>query len=404
MARAKKSQPDSMFYGILGEAVQKMEPHTESDPNGMMLVLLSEFGNAVGNGPHIVADGSRHAARINVLLVGASGNGRKGTIQGNIDRLMEQADPDWFYEAQASGLSTGEGLISAIQTPAQSVTQSASGSGLTISAPTTKRALFVESEFARSLKVAKRESNTISAVVRQAFDSTRLSIMTKTPVKGEGHISIIGHITPDELHKTMDAVEVANGFMNRFLFASVQRSKLLPEGGDSEPVIEEYAPKIKEAIDAAQQIERMSKTPAATKLWARLYSKWAENNSDLAARAPAYVLRVAMVFALADGARQISPDHLTAANAVWEYNLRSIGSIFEGLGGNLGKLARALEDAHPRWLNTREVSAVFSNNLKKRELDELKEQLEEMGLMEEIQEARKGPGRPAKLVRWVAKD
>ena len=45
------------------------------------------------------------------------------------------------------------------------------------------------------------------------------------------HVSIIAHVTREELVANLTETERANGFANRFLFAWVRRSKILPEGG-----------------------------------------------------------------------------------------------------------------------------------------------------------------------------
>ena len=75
-----------------------------------------------------------------------------------------------------------------------------------------------ESEFASVLRVSGRDGNTLSPVMRNAWDSGNLRILTKNnPVQAsEAHISIIGHITRDELLRYMDNTEAANGFANRF--------------------------------------------------------------------------------------------------------------------------------------------------------------------------------------------
>lgn len=380
----------TMFYGLLGDTVKALEPYTESDPHGLMMVLLSEFGNAVGADPYFLADGARHGTRIDVLMVGNTSKGRKGTVQGNIDRIMQTADPEWWEEAKTSGLSSGEGLISA-----------ADG---TKDRP--KRLLVTETEFARALTVAKRGDNVLSMIIRQAYDDTHLSILTKSRVKGNGHISIIGHITLDELHKTLSFVEITNGSMNRFLFANVHRSKELPHGGGpgAQEAIDQYAPRIGEALKAAREIEEMKRSLEASKKWEELYTKWAKDDDDeLSARAPANVLRLSMIFALVDRSSIIEIEHLLSANEVWEYNLKSIKSIFrEGLNGHLGKLARALEKAHPNWMTGKEVSAVFSYNLKSKELDELKRQLEDMGMMERQRSQPSGKrGRPLERYHWT---
>src|SRR5207247_3820982 len=98
---------------------------------------------------------------------------------------------------------------------------------------TDKRLLTYEPEFASTLKVAGRDGNTLSARIRLAFDLGDIGTLTKnSPIKAtNAHISLIGHVTKDELLRYLDSTEMANGFANRILWICVQRSKLLPEGG-----------------------------------------------------------------------------------------------------------------------------------------------------------------------------
>jgi hypothetical protein len=92
-----------------------------------------------------------------------------------------------------------------------------------------KRLMVYAPEFAAVLKVAGRDGNTLSATIRQAWDTGILRIMTKNnpAVATEAHISIVGHITKAELLRHLDATEKANGLANRFLWVCVKRSKLL---------------------------------------------------------------------------------------------------------------------------------------------------------------------------------
>jgi putative DNA primase/helicase len=53
---------DLAFYGLAGEVVRLIEPTTEADPVGVLLQLLIGFGNAIGSGLSIVADGHNHHA------------------------------------------------------------------------------------------------------------------------------------------------------------------------------------------------------------------------------------------------------------------------------------------------------------------------------------------------------
>ena len=92
----------------------------------------------------------------------------------------------------------------------------------------------MESEFASVLRVAGRDGNTLSAILRDAWDRGRLQTMTKNnAAKATGaHVSLIGHVTADELRRELSSTEAGNGFANRFLWVCARRSKELPEGGD----------------------------------------------------------------------------------------------------------------------------------------------------------------------------
>lgn len=65
------------WHGLAGEFVAAIEPHTEADPVELLVDFLVSFGNAVGSGPHASADGSRHPARLNVVLVGKTSKARE---------------------------------------------------------------------------------------------------------------------------------------------------------------------------------------------------------------------------------------------------------------------------------------------------------------------------------------
>ena len=72
-----------------------------------------------------------------------------------------------------------------------------------------KRLLVYEPEFASVLKVMARDSNTLSAQIRQAWDSGDLRTMVKNnPAVASGtHISILGHITKEELLRYLTDIE-----------------------------------------------------------------------------------------------------------------------------------------------------------------------------------------------------
>src|SRR5690606_10039722 len=105
------------FYGLPGEIVRAIEPHSESDPAGLLVQLLTGFGNLIGNRAHFRVEGDKHHCKLFTSLVGTTSKGRKGTSWGQIARLFESVDPVWTESRILSGLSSGEGLIWQVRDP-----------------------------------------------------------------------------------------------------------------------------------------------------------------------------------------------------------------------------------------------------------------------------------------------
>jgi hypothetical protein len=132
-------------------------------------------------------------------------------------RLCLRVDGPWAQNRVTSGLSSAEGLISELQDT---------------DPPIDRRLLVVQSEFASVLKIMRRAGNTLSPLLRAAWDNGNLRTLVKSnPLKAtSAHISIIGHITSPELLRNLSD-ELTNGFANRLLWCCIKRSKFLPEGG-----------------------------------------------------------------------------------------------------------------------------------------------------------------------------
>jgi hypothetical protein len=106
------------YYGVAGEIVRAIQPHTEADPIAILIQLLAAAGNAIGRGPYYQVEGDRHGPNIYAILVGETAKGRKGTAAGRVRQIMEIADPQWTSERlHSGGLSSGEGVIWAARDP-----------------------------------------------------------------------------------------------------------------------------------------------------------------------------------------------------------------------------------------------------------------------------------------------
>src|SRR5437764_184789 len=152
------------IQGVAGEGVGMLAPCTEADPAGLLGDLLASFGNAVGATPHAVAGGVEHPARLNVVLVGETARARKGTARAIVRRVMDYAEPAWSKTQVRSGLSSGEGLITAL------ADATVDADGNPVGRQRDKRLLVAEPELARVLGVASREGNILSSIIRQSWD------------------------------------------------------------------------------------------------------------------------------------------------------------------------------------------------------------------------------------------
>jgi hypothetical protein len=155
-----------------------MQPHTEADPVAVLISLLSAFGNACGRAAFLRVGADRHHPKINAVLVGETSKGRKGMSWGFVWDLMHAVDCYWAEERVENGLSSGEGLIYQVRDKRMSVNKD--GDTVVDDPGADDKRLFVlEGEFAGVLKVATREGNTLSAIIRTAWDVGKLSTLTK---------------------------------------------------------------------------------------------------------------------------------------------------------------------------------------------------------------------------------
>jgi hypothetical protein len=248
--------------------------------------------------------------------------------------------PAWAGRVK-SGLSSGEGLIFQVRDQViKKVARKVKGhtvyeDEVADFGEDDKRLLVVESEFANVLRQFERQGNVLSSVCRDAWDTGDLGTLTRnSPTQATGaHVSIIGHITKQELKQYLTRTEAGNGFGNRFLWFCVKRSKVLPEGGRIQDV--NFAPflqQLREAIALAECAGEVTRDIEARELWAQVYPDLSEGKPGMVgamtSRAEAQVLRLSMIYALLDGEKVVRVPHLQAALAVWGYCEASVQYIF----------------------------------------------------------------------------
>jgi hypothetical protein len=375
------------FHGAAGDFVKLIAPHSEADEVALLVDLLTTFGNMVGPGPYFMAGRTKHAPRLYTVIVGNTARARKGTSRDEVAALTNDLGEElWLFDSVKTGLSSGEGLVGAMEVGPDFI-------------PVEPRLFITEPEFARVLVVMKREGNTLSALVRTLWDSGTTGILVKKSIRIRGaHVSILAHITVEELLRHMTETEMASGFANRFNWHWVKRSQRLPL--TSTPLKDDYekiVTRLQANLSSAKLVAEMRRSREADEMWVEIYNAFDDDVGGmvgmLMARAEAQLLRLSMLYALTDGSHVIEVEHLVAAVAVWEHNARSINRIFGGrLGDSPGdRILAALDDAGEDGLTLTEIHVdVFQRNMRAPELHAVLRDLESKGLIESEKEPTAG--------------
>jgi Protein of unknown function (DUF3987) len=401
------------FHGLAGKFVDIVSPHTESDPVALLVQFLVLFGNAAGRSSFFRVEADLHTTNINVILVGDTAAGRKGTSWSQARKPFEIADKEWESNRVQSGLSSGEGLIWSVRDPIEQK-QPIKEKGRVVDYQAViadhgiedKRLLVTETEFSSVLKIAEREGNTLTGVVRQAWDKGDLRLMTKSsPAQATGaHISIIGHIPQGELLRCLNSTDLGNGFANRFLWVSVRRSKLLPDGGHvPESEMSAIAKMLVSALEFARRGNELVRDAAARKVWHSVYESLSSRKSSLLgavlSRAEAQVTRLSVIYALLDQSPIVKVEHLNAALALWEYCEASVRHIFgDAIGDPVADAILNALRGTTESLTRTDISNLFARNRDKQSIDLALSALAKQGLISPIREGT--GGRPVE--KWIA--
>ncbi len=359
------------LHGLAGEFVATVAPTTESDPAALLFQFLTAFGNLIGRSAHFTVEASQHYTNLFAVLVGASSKARKGTAWSHVRRVAQAIDPTWTQTRIMSGLSSGEGLIQAVEDETAS----------------DRRLLIVQSEFVGALKAMERPANPLSPVLRDAWDLGTLRTLTVKPrVASDCHISMIGHITKPELRAHLSTTDLANGFANRILWVATRRSKLLPEPVEINSVEWNYlVKKLKAAEATGRAVQEMLRDDAARKLWREVYPELSQAYPGMfgaiVSRAEAQTTRLSLLYALLDNSRFIRREHLQAGLAGWRYCEDSARYVFgDSLGDPLAdRLRSALREAGTSGLSRTEVHGAAGRNYPAARIDSVLTGFEESG-------------------------
>jgi hypothetical protein len=365
------------LQGVAGACVRSIDPHTEADPVAVLTNMIVGYGNLIHQGACVRIGAKLQYLKEYAVLVGRSGKARKGTSWEYPEVLFREVDEAWANQRVISGLSSGEELIYAVRDPVEKYDAKTDEMKVTDCGEPDKRLMVIEGEFARVLKVMSREGNSLSAILRDAYDRDRLQNQTKNdPHSSTGaHVSIVGHITSEELLRHLNQTEQANGFANRFLFAVVRRSNILPFGGDKLENHEELVDELRASVEFGRSAGELTWGEESKLLWEEIYPDLSEGEEGLVGgilgRAETHVLRLAALYAVMDRSRTIEPPHLFAALSLWDYCEASVRLIFGNASGDrtLDTLVEALRNAGTGGMTRTEIHHLFSGHTKSHEIE-----------------------------------
>jgi len=397
--------PEAAWHGTIGKAVVAIAPYTEADPAAILAQALAFFGALVGDSPHVRVGGIVHRARVWPLLVGRTSRGRKGTSLHEarwLTRRYSTHAENYLQNRVLQGLSTGEGLLAALGAGKSSDNpddQAAAADGkLTIE----------ESEFARILNVAKREGNNLGQVLRQLWENDSAGSMTRqAPLRVDNaHLTLICHVTPGELRVKLHDADVLGGTLNRFLFVACERTQLISREL-LRPDLSDLTRLLGEAAEAGRWIREVRRDRRAEDLWDEVYGALCADEPDgqlgaVLGRGPAYTNRLAMLYALADGASAIATDHLLAGLGMWHYAAESARQLFDDgrRRGDEERLAEFVAGAQGGRTRTEIYVDLFNRNKSKGEIDGMVDRLIAHGDLAEDRQVDTG-GRPVTWLLWV---
>ena len=415
---------EEAFHGLGGDFVRTIEPHSEADPAALFVQFLVAIGNVVGRSPHFRVENDTHHMNLFCGVVGETAKSRKGTSWGHVEGVFAKVspppvslsssdattgdvgvtEPGWRPVRRRSGASSGEGLIWHVRDPIPSLeSRRKDDPGVR-----DKRLLVLESEFSHVLKVLHRLGNTLSPVLRCAWDGDEVleTLVKNSPARATGaHISMVGHVTRDELLRYLDAIEVANGFANRILWVCARRSKVLPMGGQlTATELDGLGERVAKVIDWARSVDQIRRDPDADELWALVYPDLSAGQEGIVgavlARSEAQVMRLACIYALLDMSLVVKVEHLQAALAVWQYCEDSAHFIFgDRLGDRDADAVRHwLREAGAEGMTRTDIRDAFNRNRTKKQVDRALQFLSDRGLA--YQEREESGGRPTE--RWFA--
>lgn len=406
------------LYGLVGDVARAGSETTEANAYAIAANFIAFMGCAVGRGCYMQIGNTWHHPRMFTLHLGRSGRGRKGDAVSLITRIecsLKSLSPEATPQVHRGGLSSREGLVGLIHDGYKE-------GKIEVNPVHDKRLHVIESEFANVLHQGKRDGNTLSAALRDAWDGVSMKPATKSSRlwATDPHISLSAAVTPGELLALMATRELTNGFANRFLMFWAERTKMLAfPSATRQDDVDALAARVLEVLRfckaerwAEKDHTRVELSPAARARYEVLYHSELNDNSAgervtalIERRAP-MLLRLAMLFALCDLTTTVEVNHIDAALAWVRFSVESVRFVFSSaaeevavteINAAVQKIMKFITERQ-RVTRTQITVECFGGHATKTRIDAaLDELLSANPAQVRVKEDRSGGGRPVKF-------
>lgn len=409
----RPSFPGDGYYGLLGEIAHHGASISEGDKCGTYAGLLSYVSAMAGRSTIFKIKTTDHPFATSTLLIGPSGNGKKGSAIDAVMPHLKAADPRFMQNCRLGAVASGEGLIAAVADP--SPEQQMLGiligaepfSGDESELPPWRggrRVIFHDSEFSTGTMVAL-SNGTTAAQLRKCFDADDLSNTTKKEAHyaTKPHVVFHGHTTPQSFAYKVNGLHAEGGTYNRFLVFYVYRSKIdadpdLPRGWETKAAklgrtLGERIADLRVGWEEGA-IRYVTMDARAKKLWKdSLYEELSVIDDDepevvqqFTTRLAPMCLRLAGLYAGIGGSYRMSREDLEAAARPVRYSLASVQhsmAEFNAVASGEGpkerqhrmKLQKKLFERGEEGMSRTEISALFQGHMSASTTDGILERL-----------------------------
>jgi hypothetical protein len=345
--------PEDAYYGPLGEFAKRHRNQITLNLAAFYAMLLPAIGSLIGRRAVITVSRDRHYPNLFSAIVGSTGSG-KGNCWNIVEYLLEKIDPTSPARLRRDAASA-QGLIGLVR---DASTRTEGKRTIEDPGVTDKRCLLLFEEMDTLFVAMSRTGSTLAPVWNMAYDGKTLENNTRLLRERatNPHISAVCHITEESFQQAVQQVSkglgCSNGFYNRFITAHAVGERRLSRGGEM-PDVDDLVERIRDVLaalgpDNANEAVPITWHPSTHKAWDGFDDALASAHpflsglGGLAARLRPNTMRVAMIFAIMDGDREIMPCHLKAAKSFCLQCIDNSRSLF--VKGGQCHRSRSLHD------------------------------------------------------------